>query len=228
MIWTWTHTATLAWRKSKSPVRSFRVSEALHDDNTTNPADAEIIVIGGGIGGCSAAYHLAALGAKDVLLLDRANLSSGTTWHSTGNMETYRDDPLIFSMVRYAVESLPRLEAESGQSIGWRNVGRVMYTDREDRMELFKTLPELGRVRGIAIELLSRGEIATRLPILETAGLLGGIWVPSDGRVNPTDAVMAYAKAARARGVRIRQHLADLLRMRRTDRRQSVQRTSGR
>jgi glycine/D-amino acid oxidase-like deaminating enzyme len=165
-------------------------------------------VIGGGIGGCSAAYHLAALGAKDVLLLDRANLSSGTTWHSTGNMETYRDDPLIFSMVRYAVESLPRLQAESGQSIGWRNVGRVMYTDREDRMELFKTLPELGRVRGIAIEPLSRGEIARRLPIIDPAGLLGGIWVPSDGRVNPTDAVMAYAKAARARGVRIRQHLA--------------------
>jgi glycine/D-amino acid oxidase-like deaminating enzyme len=169
--------------------------------------DAEIVVIGGGIGGCSAAYHLAALGRKDVLLLDRANLSSGTTWHSSGNMETYREDPLIFSMVRYAVESLPQLEIESGQSIGWRNVGRVMYTDREERLESFRYLPELGRVRGIAIEVLSPAEIARRLPIIDPAGLLGGIWVPSDGRVNPTDVVMAYAKAARARGVRVREHV---------------------
>jgi glycine/D-amino acid oxidase-like deaminating enzyme len=170
-------------------------------------ADAEIVVIGGGIGGCSAAYHLAALGRKDVLLLDRASLSSGTTWHSSGNMETYREDPLIFSMVRYAVESLPQLEIESGQSIGWRNVGRVMYTDREERLESFRHLPELGRVRGIAIDLLSPAEIARRLPIIDPAGLLGGIWVPSDGRVNPTDVVMAYAKAARARGVRFREHM---------------------
>lgn len=147
---------------------------------------------------------------KDVLLLERANLSSGTTWHSTGNMETYRDDPLIFSMVRYAVESLPRLEIESGQNIGWRNVGRVAYTDREERLDLFKTLPELGRVRGISIDLLSADDVARRLPIIDPSDLLGGIWVPSDGRVNPTDIVMAYAKAARARGVRIREHLSVL------------------
>jgi glycine/D-amino acid oxidase-like deaminating enzyme len=170
-------------------------------------ADAEIVVIGGGVGGCSAAYHLAALGRKDVLLLERATLSSGTTWHSTGNMETYRDDPLIFSMVRYAVESIPQLEMESGRSVGWRNVGRVMYTDREDRLESFRCLPELGRVRGIAIDLLSPAEIARRLPIIDPADLLGGVWIPSDGRVNPTDLVMAYAKAARARGVRIRENL---------------------
>ncbi len=171
-------------------------------------ADAKIVVIGGGVGGCSAAYHLASLGCNDVLLLERAALSSGTTWHSTGNMETYRDDPLIFSMVRYAVESIPQLEFESGRSVGWRNVGRVMYTDREDRLESFRCLPELGRVRGIAIDLLSPAEIARRLPIIEPAGLLGGVWIPGDGRVNPTDLVMAYARAARARGVRIREQLA--------------------
>lgn len=186
------------------------MGEALHDGNQARPRDAEVIVIGGGIAGCSTAYHLAALGIKEVLLLERAQLSSGTTWHSTGNMETYRDDPLIFAMVRYAVESLPQLQMESGQDIGWRNVGRVMYTDREERLRLFETLPELGRVRGIDIELLSPREISRRLPIIDSAGLLGGVWVPSDGRVNPTDMVMAYARAARMRGVQIREQAAVL------------------
>lgn len=173
----------------------------------TDATDARVIVIGGGIGGCSVAYHLASLGITDVVLLERAALSSGTTWHSTGNMETYRDDPLIFSMVRYAVESFRDLQAESGQEIGWRNVGRVMYTDREDRLEHFKTLPELGRVRGIQMQLLSPEEVGRRLAIIDPDSLVGGMWVPSDGRVNPTDVVMAYAKTARARGVRIREQV---------------------
>jgi glycine/D-amino acid oxidase-like deaminating enzyme/glycine cleavage system aminomethyltransferase T len=169
-------------------------------------ADARVVVIGGGIGGCSAAYHLAALGMPDVLLLERSRLSSGTTWHSTGNMETYRDDPLIFSMVRYAVESFPLLQAESHQEIGWRNVGRVMYTDRDERLEHFKTLPELGRARGIEMQLLTPADVARRLAIIDPDGLVGGLWVPSDGRVNPTDIVMAYAKAARARGVQVHEN----------------------
>lgn len=168
-------------------------------------AEARVIVVGGGIGGCSAAYHLAALGMADVVLLERSRLSSGTTWHSTGNMETYRDDPLIFSMVRYAVDSLPSLQAESQQEIGWRNLGRVMYTDREERFEYFKTLPELGRVRGIEMQLLTPAQVGQRLAIIDASELVGGMWVPSDGRVNPTDVVMAYAKAARARGVRIKE-----------------------
>ena len=109
--------------------------------SAANPAGAEVVVVGAGVGGCSAAYHLAALGAKDVLLLERGDLGCGTTSHSTGNLETYRDDPLIFSMVRYAVESFPRLEAESGENIGWRNVGRVMYTDREERKPRGVTAP---------------------------------------------------------------------------------------
>ena len=112
-------------------------------------------MIGGGIGGVSAAYHLAMLGLTDVLLLERAELSSGTTWHSTGNMETYRADPLIFDMVRYAAELYPRLARESGHDIGWRTVGRVMYTDRGERWDLMRTLPELG-VPGASISNCSR------------------------------------------------------------------------
>ncbi len=171
------------------------------------PQAARAVVIGGGIAGCSAAYHLAALGMRDVLLLERSRLSSGTTWHSTGNMETYRPDPLIFEMVRHAAEIYPRLAAEVGQDIGWRRVGRVMYTDRGERWESMRLLPELGRARGIDLELLTPGEAQKRLPIISTEGLLGAVWVPSDARVNPTDAVMAFASAARARGVDIHQEI---------------------
>jgi glycine/D-amino acid oxidase-like deaminating enzyme len=152
---------------------------------------ARVVIIGGGIGGCSAAYHLAELGVTDVIILERAKLSAGTTWHSTGNMETYRADPLIFEMVQYAAETYPRVAAQSSLDIGWRAVGRVMYTDREERWELMRTLPELGRARGIEIDLLAPEAIARRLPIIAGEGLLGGVWVPSDARVNPTDAVTA-------------------------------------
>jgi glycine/D-amino acid oxidase-like deaminating enzyme/glycine cleavage system aminomethyltransferase T len=175
--------------------------------NRNELGDARVVVIGGGIAGCSAAYHLAKLGLNDVLLLERASLSSGTTWHSTGSMETYRDNALIFEMVRYTVESFPLLQAESGQQLGWRNLGRVMYTDSESRFELFKSLPELGRSRGIDIELLSARDVGERLPIIDPLGLIGGIWIPSDGCVNPTDVVTAYAKAARAQGVRIHEQV---------------------
>lgn len=174
------------------------------------PSSARIVVIGGGIGGCSAAYHLARLGVTDVLLLERAGLSSGTTWHSTGNMETYRADPLIFEMVRYAATLYPEVAQESGQEIGWRNVGRVMYTDRDDRWAAMRTLPELGRARGIAVEVLAPAGVAQRLPIIDAKDLLGGVWIPSDARVNPTDAVMALARAARTRGVTVREHVSVL------------------
>ena len=167
---------------------------------------ARVVVIGGGIGGVSAAYHLAMLGLTDVLLLERAELSSGTTWHSTGNMETYRADPLIFDMVRYAAELYPRVARESGHDIGWRTVGRVMYTDRGERWDLMRTLPELGRARGIDIELLSARDVHRRLPIIDADDLIGGIWVPSDARVNPTDAVAGFARLARGYGVRIKEH----------------------
>jgi len=167
------------------------------------PGSARIVIIGGGIGGSSAAYHLAALGQAEVMLLERSMLSSGTTWHSTGNMETYRADPLIYDMVRYAAEIYPRLARDTDKDIGWRQVGRVHYTDREERWALMQDLPELGRARGMVLEPMSPAQVQARLPIIDPTGLAGGLWIPSDARVNATDAVQAFAAAARARGVRI-------------------------
>ena len=97
------------------------------------PARADVAVIGGGVVGCSVAYHLAALGCRDVVLLERAKLGSGTSWHAAGNMETYRADPVLGEMVRYAVEFYPKLEAETGQALGWRRAA-ASCTRREGRM----------------------------------------------------------------------------------------------
>src|SRR5215467_12466332 len=138
---------------------------------TDLPSQARIVVIGGGVVGCSVAYHLAAMGCRDVLLLERAQIGSGTSWHAAGNMETYRADPLIGEMIRYAVELYPRLEAETGQALGWRRTGRVMFTHLPERMALFRGLPALGRARGIEIELLSPRQVAERLPIVSDTGL---------------------------------------------------------
>jgi glycine/D-amino acid oxidase-like deaminating enzyme/glycine cleavage system aminomethyltransferase T len=167
------------------------------------PGHAEVVVIGGGVVGASVAYHLAAGGCRDVVLLERAKIGSGTTWHAAGNMETYRADPLIGEMVRYAVEFYPRLEAETGQALGWRQTGRVMFTHLPERMAQYRGLPALGRARGIDIELLTPRQVAERLPIVSDKGLVGGAWIPSDGRINPTDLAVALAKGAKRRGARI-------------------------
>jgi 4-methylaminobutanoate oxidase (formaldehyde-forming) len=167
------------------------------------PAQARIVVIGGGVVGASVAYHLAALGCADTVLLERAQIGSGTSWHAAGNMETYRADPLIGEMIRYAVDFYPRLEAETGQALGWRQTGRVMFTHDAERMRQFRGLPALGRARGIDIELLSPRGVQEKLPIIGPDGLAGGIWIPSDGRINPTDLANAMARGARQRGARV-------------------------
>jgi 4-methylaminobutanoate oxidase (formaldehyde-forming) len=114
----------------------------------------------------------------------------------------------MYEMVSYGAEAMARVQEESGQEIGWRNVGRVMYTDNEARMETLRAMPETGRVLGIEVETLTPKEVARRLPIIDPTGLVGGAWIPSDARLNPTDLVMAYAKAARRRGVSVRESVA--------------------
>jgi glycine/D-amino acid oxidase-like deaminating enzyme/glycine cleavage system aminomethyltransferase T len=167
------------------------------------PSHAQVVVIGAGVVGASTAYHLAAQGCTDVVLLERAKIGSGTSWHAAGNMETYRADPLIGEMIRYAVDFYPRLEAETGQALGWRQTGRVMFTTETERLAGYRGLPALGRARGIDIEYLTPKQVAEKLPIINEKGIVGGAWIPSDGRINPTDLAVAFARGAKMRGARI-------------------------
>jgi glycine/D-amino acid oxidase-like deaminating enzyme/glycine cleavage system aminomethyltransferase T len=167
------------------------------------PSQAQVVVVGAGVVGASTAYHLAAQGCRDVVVLERAKIGSGTSWHAAGNMETYRADPLIGAMIAYAVDFYPRLEAETGQALGWRQTGRVMFTVEPERLPVYRGLPALGRARGIEIEYLTPRQVVEKLPIVSGTGILGGAWIPSDGRINPTDLAVAMARGARTRGARI-------------------------
>ncbi|HWA43565.1 MAG TPA: FAD-dependent oxidoreductase [Hypericibacter adhaerens] len=167
------------------------------------PSHARVVVIGAGVVGSSVAYHLAAQGCKDVVLLERSKIGSGTSWHAAGNMETYRADPLIGEMIRYGVDFYPRIEAETGQALGWRRSGRVMYTCDPDRVAYFRGLPALGEARDVEIEYQTPRQVAEKLPVITDKGILAGAWIPSDGRINPTDLATAMARGAKMRGVKI-------------------------
>jgi 4-methylaminobutanoate oxidase (formaldehyde-forming) len=167
------------------------------------PSHARVVVIGAGVVGSSVAYHLAAQGCKDVVLLERSKIGSGTSWHAAGNMETYRADPLIGDMIRYGVDFYPRIEAETGQALGWRRSGRVMYTCDPARVATFRGLPALGEARDVEIEYLTPRQVVEKLPVIAEKGILAGAWIPSDGRINPTDLATAMARGAKMRGVKI-------------------------
>ena len=173
------------------------------EQSASVPSRADVVVIGGGVVGASVAWHLAGAGVSDVVLLERNTIGSGTTWHAAGNMETWRSDPLILDLVRYAVDLFPELERQSGISFGWRQSGRVQFTADDEVMARFRAVPARGRARGIDVELLGPDDVVAKLPIVSPDGLRGGLWIPSDGRVDPTNLAQAFSRGAQRRGARI-------------------------
>ncbi len=167
------------------------------------PDSAEIIIIGGGVIGLSTAYHLAKLGAKDVIVLERHQLTSGTSWHAAGIIGPLRASMNLTKLAVYATELLPALEAETGQATGYRQTGGFWLAQTQDRMTELARIADVGVMAGLHPEILSPEEIAVRLNLLHTEDLAGGMWVQEDGQANPVDVCMAYAKGARDGGVRI-------------------------
>jgi len=170
---------------------------------TDLPRQAEIVVIGGGIIGCSTAYHLAKLGKKDVVLLERSKLGSGTTWHSAAMVRQLRSTNSLTQLVRYSTELYQSLEAETGQSAGWLPCGSLSIATNADRLTHIRRQASLARCFGIDAEEIDRSRIQQLWPIAETGDVIAGILTPSDGRVSPVDTLAALAKGARKRGVRI-------------------------
>ena len=167
------------------------------------PARAEVVIVGGGIIGCSVAYHLACLGITDVLLLERRQLTCGTTWHAAGLVPQLRATRALTELAKYTTGLLRTLEAETGQATGFRQNGSIGVALNAARMEEFKRTGAMGRAFGVESEFLSAAEVLERYPLLDGKDVVGGIWTPNDGQTNPIDTTMAYAKGARARGVRI-------------------------
>ncbi len=165
------------------------------------PDRARVVVIGGGVIGCSVAYHLAHAGWTDVLLLERDRLTSGTTWHAAGLMTCFGSTSETSTRIRlYSRELYARLEAETGQATGFKPVGLIEAAADEDRLEEYRRVAAFQRTLGLDVEEISPREMADLFPWARTDDLLAGFHVPGDGRVNPVDVTTALAKGARRSG----------------------------
>ena len=167
------------------------------------PRRASVIVIGGGVIGCSVAYHLARSGRSDVLLLERRQITSGTTWHAAGLLGQLRQSVTMTNLARYTSELYGRLEKETGQPTGYRRCGSLSVTADPERFEELKRGASLAKVVGLQVDVVTAKTIRERVPLLETSDLLGGLHIPGDGYANPADITLALAAGARAAGARI-------------------------
>ena len=164
---------------------------------------SRILVIGGGAIGLSAAYHLAKRGARDVTLLERNQLASGTTWHAAGIVGPLRATPNMTRLASAALDTFPALEAETGMSTGYRRTGGYWLAREAARMDELRRIADLGAALGMSPQVVAAGDVP--IPMLDLANHAGALHVPEDANVNPVDLCMAYARAAKDRGVRIRE-----------------------
>jgi len=167
------------------------------------PTHAQIVIVGGGIAGCSTAYHLTHLGRTDVLLLEQGRLTCGTTWHAAGLVGQMRPNRNMTRMSKYGIELYAKLETETGLATGWKQCGSVNVARTPERMQVLCKQVALARSFGVECELISPAEAGRLYPVMRTDDLQGAMWIPGDGKANPTDLTMSLAKGARNRGVKI-------------------------
>jgi 4-methylaminobutanoate oxidase (formaldehyde-forming) len=167
------------------------------------PDRARVVVVGGGIIGCSVAYHLAHAGWSDVVVLERDRLTSGSTWHAAGLMVTFGSmSATSTEMRRYTRDLYGRLEAETGLATGFTPIGFIELAADEDRLEEYRRVAAFNRHCGVEVEEISAAEVSALFPAARTDDVLAGFYVPGDGRVNPSDVTMSLAAGARRLGVR--------------------------
>jgi glycine cleavage system aminomethyltransferase T/glycine/D-amino acid oxidase-like deaminating enzyme len=172
--------------------------------STGLPGRARVVVVGGGIIGTSITYHLAHLGVRDVVLLERDRLTSGTTWHAAGLMATFGSTSETSTELRkYSRDLYLRLEAETGLATGMRQVGLIELAIEAGRLEEYRRVAAFNRHCGVEVHEISASEVAELWPLARTDDVLAGFYIPADGRVNPVDVTMSLAKGARQQGARI-------------------------
>lgn len=167
------------------------------------PSQARIVIVGGGIAGCSTAYHLSLMGERDVLLLEQGKLTCGTTWHAAGLVGQMRPNRNMTQMSRYGIELYSKLEAETGLATGWKQCGSVNVAATPERMQVLRKQASLARSFGVEVEVIDAQRAGELYPLLRTDDLQGGLWIPGDGKANPADLTMSLAKGARNRGVKV-------------------------
>jgi glycine/D-amino acid oxidase-like deaminating enzyme len=167
------------------------------------PSHAQAVIIGGGVIGCSVAYHLTKLGWREVVLLERKRLTCGTTWHAAGLIGQLRATPNLTRLARYSAELYLRLEAETGQPTGFKQNGSVGLARTEARLIELRRQAAMGRAGGLEVHELTPSEARELYPLIEVGDLAGAIHIPADGQANPIDIAQALARGARQSGARI-------------------------
>ena len=167
------------------------------------PSQARVVIIGGGAVGVSSLYHLAKAGWTDALLLEKNELTSGSTWHAAGNVPTFSSSWSIMNMQRYSAELYRKLGAEVGYPMNYHVTGSVRLGHTTERLREFQRVVGMGRYQGMALDILSPGEIASRYPFIETHDLTGALYDPNDGDIDPAQLTQALAKGARDLGAKI-------------------------
>src|ERR1017187_6723521 len=169
----------------------------------SHPSHAQVVIVGGGIIGCSIAYHLAKAGWRDIVLLERAALTSGTSWHAAGLVMALRTSHTLTELCRYSADLYERLEAETGQATGFKRVGSLPVARTPERFHEIKRLASLGKCFGVPVEVLTPSEVVHHHPMIDPRRVVGGLFISVDGQTNPVDTTMALARGARMGGAKI-------------------------
>ena len=161
------------------------------------------VIIGGGVVGCSVLFHLAKAGWKDIILIERSELTSGSSWHAAGGFHTLNGDPNVAKLQAYTVSLYKELEEISGQSCGLHLSGGAMMADTPERMDFLRLTHAKGRYLGMDTELITPNEVKTMFPLLDESHFVGALWDPVEGHLDPSGTTHAYAKAAQKLGASI-------------------------
>jgi 4-methylaminobutanoate oxidase (formaldehyde-forming) len=167
------------------------------------PSHARVAIIGGGIAGASVAYHLTKLGWKDVVLLEQNQLAGGTTWHAAGLVGRLRTSNSLTKINKYSAELYARLEKETGQATGWKQVGSLIVGKSKERMTQLHRTAAMSELLEVEVQIVGPAVVAEKWPLLRTDDILGGAWLPHDGKVLPKEVALALAKGAQRAGATI-------------------------
>ena len=171
--------------------------------NANLPKKARVVIVGGGVIGCSVAYHLARAGWEDVILLERRQLTCGTTWHAAGLIGQLRPSQNMTRLAKYTAELYTGLESETGLATGYRQNGSLSIATNPERFEELKRSASMAKVFDLRVDVITTDEVRERYPLINTDDVLGAIFIPSDGQANPADVTQALARGARQNGARI-------------------------
>lgn len=172
------------------------------------PSRAQVVVVGGGIVGCSVAYHLARRGVTDVLLLEQGKLTGGTTWHAAGLVSQLKSSHSLTRLATYSAQLFGDLEVETGQATGYRAVGSISVASDHERWEEIMRGLSMARTVGVEMREMDFDELREKWPLVRIDDLVGAAWIPHDGQTSPVDTTMSLAKGAKDRGVTIREDVA--------------------